>query len=90
VSFTADEVDVERFVSGLSQIFLAAATEGFFLRAGVTVGDIYHDENMVFGPALNRAYQLEDAGKYPRIVLDELKPELTSLSCAQKDGEKFS
>jgi hypothetical protein len=44
---------------------------GFLVRGGITIGDIVHDEEVVFGPALNRAYHLEhDIAKYPRIVVD--------------------
>jgi hypothetical protein len=50
---------------------LFSAHLGFFIRGGVTVGDIVHDEHVVFGPALNRAYHLESqVADKPRIVLD--------------------
>jgi len=44
--------------------------QGFLLRGGIALGDIYHRNGMVFGPALNEAYDLErrDA-KHPRIIL---------------------
>lgn len=43
-----------------------------FIRGGITIGDIYHKEGFIFGPALNRAYKLESKkAKYPRILLDE-------------------
>lgn len=61
---------------GLSRIFIGAALNGFFLRAGVTIGDIHHTKDLVFGPGLNRAYELEGKGKYPRIILD---PEILDL-----------
>lgn len=50
---------------------LFAAAEGFFVRGGITVGQIFHDRNVVFGPALNRAYELESRhSKYPRLTVD--------------------
>jgi hypothetical protein len=50
---------------------LLSAYLEFFIRGGVTVGDIVHDEHVVFGPALNRAYYLESqVADKPRIVLD--------------------
>jgi hypothetical protein len=51
-----------------------AAAEGVFLRGGVTIGDVLADreENLVFGPALVRAYELEKKlAIYPRIVIDQ-------------------
>jgi len=52
---------------------LAGAVNGFLLRGGVTIGNIIHEDEVVFGPGLNRAYYLESKiAVYPRIVLDEL------------------
>ncbi len=50
---------------------IAAAMQGFLLRGGITVGQIIHDDECVFGPGLNRAYELESKiATYPRFVLD--------------------
>src|SRR6476469_9716354 len=43
----------------LSDYQLVSAVHGFLTRGAVTVGDICHDNEVVFGPALNRAYELE-------------------------------
>jgi hypothetical protein len=52
---------------------LGAAINGFLLRGGVTIGDVVHEDEAVFGPGLNRAYYLESKiAMYPRIVLDPL------------------
>jgi hypothetical protein len=52
---------------------LGAAINGFLLRGGVTVGDLLHEDEAVFGPGLNRAYYLESKiATYPRVVLDPL------------------
>jgi hypothetical protein len=60
---------------------IAGALSGFFLRGGITIGGIVHDNECVFGPGLNRAYELEkNVAKYPRIVLDrELADEFGNL-----------
>lgn len=50
---------------------LGAAISGFLLRGGVTIGDIVHEDEIVFGPGLNRAYHLQDrCAIYPRFVVD--------------------
>src|SRR5262249_7200358 len=50
---------------------LGAAINGFLLRGGVTVGDVIHEDEIVFGPGVNRAYYLESKiARYPRFVLD--------------------
>jgi hypothetical protein len=43
---------------------------GFLSRGGVSLGQLYHDDNVVFGPALNRAVEIEQSASFPRIVCD--------------------
>lgn len=41
-------------------------------RGGITVGDLYIDDIMVWGKALTRAYYLENKmAKFPRILIDD-------------------
>lgn len=58
-----------------------AGADGVLMRGGVTMGQLFADpqENLVFGPALIRAYELEqNQATYPRIVIDpELAAEAT-------------
>lgn len=50
---------------------LGLAMLGFFIRGGVTIGPLHHDQHIVFGPALNTAYDLESKkAVYPRIIID--------------------
>lgn len=54
----------------LQNLYEITFVNGIFLRGGVTIGDIHHAANMVFGPALNDAYNLESKEAiYPRIIL---------------------
>lgn len=58
------------------------------LRGAITVGDIYHDDKMVFGPAMVEAHELE--GKkaiYPRIILDNKIEEEYSQWLAELQAE---
>lgn len=41
------------------------------VRGGIAKGRLYHKDNIVFGPALVRAHQLEVNANYPRIILDK-------------------
>jgi hypothetical protein len=44
---------------------------GWLLRGGITIGEFYINDTIVWGPALLRAYELEDSiANYPRIALD--------------------
>jgi hypothetical protein len=50
---------------------IASAINGFLLCGGITIGSVVHDDEVVFGPGLNRAYELESqVAKFPRLVLD--------------------
>ncbi|MCZ8293272.1 MAG: hypothetical protein O9312_07130 [Hylemonella sp.] len=43
---------------------------GYLLRGGVTRGEIFHDGNLVFGPGLIQAYDLESKfASTPRVIL---------------------
>jgi hypothetical protein len=55
----------------LGYMQVIASWSGLLIRGAVTIGDIVHDDSIVFGPALNRAYELESQQAiYPRIILD--------------------
>lgn len=46
--------------------------EGFLVRGGISFGDVYYEteRSLFFGPAINKAYQLESKeATYPRILL---------------------
>ena len=45
--------------------------KGFFVRGGLTIGDIFHDGRIIFGPALIKAYELEsEKANWARIIID--------------------
>lgn len=51
---------------------LCMAEQGYFVRGAITLGDLHISENTVFGPALNKAVDLEKSlSVFPRIILDE-------------------
>jgi len=51
---------------------LEMATAGFFVRGGISIGQLYMDENIVFRPALVDAYVAEHTqARDPRIVLTQ-------------------
>lgn len=55
----------------LGYMQVIASWSGLLIRGAITIGDIVHDDSIVFGPALNRAYELESQRAiYPRIILD--------------------
>lgn len=71
ISQPADPVKTPRLIQQMALFQLGSAMVGFLLRGGITIGSIVHDEEAVFGPGLNRAYELESRiANYPRFVLD--------------------
>ena len=63
----------QMLIQQLANFQLGSAIPGFLLRGGITIGDVIHDDEVVFGPGLNRAYHLESKiAKFPRLVLDPL------------------
>lgn len=59
---------------------------GWLVRGGITIGDFYIDDTIVWGPALLRAYELEDKlAIYPRIILDETVTSVLSISTIKND-----
>jgi hypothetical protein len=50
-------------------VALELLAKGILVRGAMTVGDLYHHEGTVFGPALIEAYELEAKhAQYPRII----------------------
>ena len=43
---------------------------GVMIRGGISIGDLYHKDDVVFGPAMNEAYRLENKiAEMPRVVI---------------------
>jgi hypothetical protein len=65
--------DVVTLLNCVSNFLCAAVGDGvsWLVRGGITLGDFYIDDTIVWGPALLRAYELEDKiANYPRVLLD--------------------
>ena len=57
--------------AGHFQESAASSSVGWMLRGGITIGQFFIDNVMVWGDALVKAYYLEDkVAVYPRIVID--------------------
>jgi hypothetical protein len=57
-----------RIIDGAAEVCRKLLLLGFLTRGGITVGDVYHIDNMIFGPALIEAVSLEREAVYPRLV----------------------
>ncbi len=58
--------------TGHFQELAASDSVGWMLRGGITIGELFIDDTMVWGEALIKAYHLEDnIANYPRVIIDE-------------------
>lgn len=56
----------------LIHLQLDLACYGILIRGGLSIGLLYHDGNIVYGPAMNEAYYLESkCAIYPRIIINK-------------------
>lgn len=56
----------------LTRIAAAALRIGFLVRGGAAIGNLFHSGGVVFGKALNDAYDIEcHKSEYPRVVLSD-------------------
>ncbi|QKE10617.1 hypothetical protein [Bacillus cereus] len=45
---------------------------GILMRGGITIGPLCHEDNIVYGPAMIKAYELENQyAIYPRVIVDK-------------------
>ena len=57
-------------IHSVNQLAVDLLTQGFFIRGALVKDWLYHDDKMVFGSALVRAYRLESTVvRYPRVMV---------------------
>lgn len=72
----------------------AAIQHNWLVRGGMTIGELYIDELLVWGSGLVRAYKLESSiAIYPRIIIDRIILNLMGANnlffCQDADGQFF-
>lgn len=66
------ESQMQSVLSSLGSFQLEMVRNGFFLRGGIAVGELYIDQDLIFGQSSIQAYEAErQKACYPRIVLDK-------------------
>lgn len=70
VSSKVEGPSLQWLLFSLSSLTYGLLEQGYFVRGAVVKGNLYHDDHVVFGNALIRAYELESTvARYPRIML---------------------
>ena len=69
ISANVNRVGLIEVLRALENLTLHLLNRGYFIRGGLVKGPLFHDENVVFGDALVKAYQLEsEVARYPRVM----------------------
>jgi hypothetical protein len=83
VSVDADHPSMRRlfsFTLAILDVIDSFLISRLLLRGGIARGQLIHTSKLLFGPAMNRAHELESkVAKVPRIVLDPMLDELEGL-----------
>lgn len=58
-------------ITGIMHFQLKLTLKGYFVRGGWCVGELFVDDNMIYGKALIQAVSLEKEANYPRIILSK-------------------
>lgn len=72
-SYSASEkAAVFWILMGLLYLHLDAINHGLLIRGAVTFGKLVHDDNHLFGPAMDEVYKMEsECAIFPRIIVDK-------------------
>lgn len=72
IIFSDAEGELGNLMLVLRYFQLDMASRGFFLRGGIAIGQLYMDDEIVFGDGLAEAYRVESSlARDPRITLSE-------------------
>lgn len=72
-------------LNAIALTIITLAGHGFLLRGAVTIGDLYHSDTHVVGPAMVRAYEMESqVARYPRVIVD---PALIALARQRRNRD---
>jgi hypothetical protein len=89
ISTNVNSAGLDEIFKSLQALSLDLLTEGYFVRGAVVRAPLYHDDQMVFGEALVRAFYFEsEVAKFPRIVVSREVREDT-LSYIAKSNPKI-
>ncbi|MBA8851368.1 hypothetical protein FHW20_002303 [Ochrobactrum intermedium] len=60
-------------IDQLTLVLIEMARKGILCRGAITVGDLLHTKDLVIGPGLVHAYELESqVSIYPRVIVDQV------------------
>ena len=68
----SQNLTLSSFLAVIHKLMINMFKKRIPVRGGITYGNLYHKGQIVFGPAMVKAYKLENKSAiYPRIILEE-------------------
>ncbi len=79
-----------KLIRTIQKLIIKLVNEGILCRGAISYGKLIHDSKVIFGPALNEAYETESkAAIYPRVILDKSIIELGKKGTQTKLFKEF-
>ena len=86
ISTNYNDAGLLHLIDHIEKIAFNFLKMGFLCRGGIASGFLFHEENVVFGPAMIEAYQLESSEAIcPRIILSK---EVETYTSSMTGGER--
>ncbi len=78
ISFVEDDAEeIFELFDEVQKIIRYLIEHGIICRGAISYGDLIHKGNILFGPALVKAYETETkASIYPRVIIDDSIPDI--------------
>lgn len=84
-----EKASVFQILLSLLFLHIDAIMCGFLIRGAVTAGLLVHDDDHIFGPAMNIAHKVEDEiSIYPRIIVDKALLDIAYNNPLHENGQE--
>lgn len=89
--YEKNDLNIKLFLTIRSLAYLLSklARANFFTRGGISIGEMFHKDNVFFGPAFLESYKLEsEIATYPRVILsDKLNAIANTMPYVKQDSD---
>lgn len=92
ISFKEDDrEEIQGIFFNLQRLIANLLEQKILCRGAISYGKLFHDESIVFGPALVEAYFTESqAALYPRVILDNAVLEIMRKNFSFKNSNSYA
>lgn len=91
VSFKENDIsEIFNFFHIIQELIVKLANKNILCRGAISYGNIFHNKDFVFGPALVDAYLTEsEASVYPRVIFDKSVIEIMKINFTKNDFKNY-